>query len=216
MTPHPRIRILLVDDHPLVIEGIIARFEDEESIVVVGQAGSGHEALEQARATRPDVVLMDVSMPDMDGIEAMRQLKMELPEIKVLILSMHDEQEYVVRLMQLGATGYVLKDIGSDELLKAIEAVYQGSTYFSAGISQSLFSRFDEARLTTDELLTKREEEVIKLIAEGECNKNIARILDISVRTVETHRHNIKKKLGIHSAAGLTRYAIENGLVKLT
>lgn len=209
------INILLVDDHPLVRDGIRARLESEPGIHVQGEAQNGQEALEFARSTPPDVVLMDVSMPVMNGLEATKIFRETLPDIRILILSMHDNREYILQLIQSGASGYILKDVGSDELIKAIETVHQGGTYFSSGASQSLFS--DETTTprpssATEGKLTPRESTVLKHLAEGQSNKEIARVLDISVRTVETHRQNIKQKLNIHTAAGLARYAIENGL----
>ncbi|WP_275099850.1 response regulator [Sedimenticola hydrogenitrophicus] len=215
MNEHTPIRVLLVDDHPLVRDGISSRLQEEPHIEVVGQAGNGREAIARAHELCPDVVLMDITMPVMDGLEATRRFKAELPEVRVLILSMHDDQEYIVKLMHDGANGYVLKDVSSDELIKAIEAVHQGSTYLSAGASQSLFNNFHGRPGGHEPVLTRREETVLRLIAEGQCNKDIARSLNISVRTVETHRQNIKGKLDIHTAAGLARYAIEHKLVSL-
>lgn len=214
-----RIRVLLVDDHPLVIDGIQARLEDEGAIDVVGRGGNGQEAIALSQKLQPDVVLMDISMPVMNGLEATRILSEDLPNIRVLILSMHDNREYMVQLIQAGAKGYILKDVSAAEMVKAVETVYQGGTYFSASASQTLFSNFDqpaarEGRKETQ--LTQREQTVLKLLAEGHNNKEIARVLGISVRTVETHRQNIKSKLDIHTAAGLTRYAIEHNLVQLS
>lgn len=214
-----RIRVLLVDDHPLVIDGIQARLENEGAIAVVGRGGNGQEAIDLCRELQPDVVLMDISMPVMNGLEATRILNEQLPSIRVLILSMHDNREYMVQLIQAGAKGYILKDVSAAEMVKAVETVYHGGTYFSASASQTLFSSFDqpvkvEGRQETP--LTQREQTVLKLLAEGHNNKEIARVLGISVRTVETHRQNIKSKLDIHTAAGLTRYAIEHNLVQLS
>jgi two-component system nitrate/nitrite response regulator NarL len=208
------INILLVDDHPLVRDGIRARLESEEGISVIGEAQNGQEALDFVAQRAPDVALMDVSMPVMNGLDATKIFKEQHPEIRVLILSMHDSREYILQLIQSGASGYILKDVSSDELIKAIETVHQGGTYFSSSASQSLFSA-DQPQTQTEEVaaLTPREATVLKQLAEGKSNKEIARILDISVRTVETHRQNIKQKLNIHTAAGLARYAIENGLV---
>lgn len=211
------IRVVLVDDHPLVLDGIRARLEGEPGIEVVATATNGAEALDCAAQQRPDVILMDVSMPVLNGFEATRQLAQAHPEIKVLILSMHDNREYILQLIQSGARGYILKDVSSEEMVKAIETVYQGGTYFSAGASQTLFSRFDEpVNQPGTGALTRREEMVLKLLAEGRNNKEIARLLDISVRTVETHRQNIKSKLNIQTAAGLVRYAIEHNLIQLS
>jgi len=212
-----KIRVLLVDDHPLVLDGISARLEGEDSLEVVGMANDGKQALELAAKEKPDVVLMDVSMPVMNGFEATERFRAEQPDIKVLILSMHDDREYIVKLIKCGAAGYVLKDVSSSELIAAIETIHRGGTYFSSGASQALFSQFEQEQAAPapvqQEALTGRETDVLKLVAEGNSNKAIARELDISVRTVETHRQNIKNKLDIHTAAGLTRYAIENNLV---
>ncbi|MEH6652433.1 MAG: response regulator transcription factor [Motiliproteus sp.] len=210
-----KIRVLLVDDHPLVLDGIQARLTTEPGIEVVGRASNGQEALDQAARLIPDVVLMDVSMPVMNGMEATRRFQTEFPAIKVLILSMHDNREYILQLMQSGAHGYILKDVSSMELIKAVETVFLGNTYFSQSASQTLFNNFDAAPAQTPNL-TKREETVLKLLAEGLSNKAIARELNISVRTVETHRQNIKGKLGIQTAAGLAKYAIEHNLVSLS
>lgn len=212
------IKVILVDDHPLVLDGIRARLEDEPGIDVVGEACNGQQAVEKAQALKPDVMLMDVSMPVMNGFEATRELHERCPEVRVLILSMHDNREYILQLIQSGASGYILKDVSSEEMVKAIETVHQGGTYFSSGASQTLFSRFDEPVSTAQDsgVLTRRELTVLKLLAEGRNNKEIARELDISVRTVETHRQNIKSKLNIQTAAGLVRYAIEHNLVQIS
>jgi two-component system nitrate/nitrite response regulator NarL len=212
------IRVLLVDDHPLVLDGINACLSSEPNIEVVGQANNGLEALELAEALSPDVVLMDVSMPVMNGLEATKELKLRFPDFRVLILSMHENREYILQLIQSGAAGYVLKDVSSKELVKAIEVVHQGGTYFSSRASDTLVRQFDSGRRNSGvddsrPSLTKREETVLKLLAEGGSNKDIARQLDISVRTVETHRQNIKQKLNIQTAAGLAKYAIENSII---
>jgi two-component system, NarL family, nitrate/nitrite response regulator NarL len=209
-----RIRILLVDDHTVVRDGLSACFQSEDHIEIAGHAENGREAIEQYRKLLPDVVLMDVAMPEMDGSEATAILKKEFPQAGVLMLSMHDEPEYVLRLMQAGATGYVLKDASFDELLKAVETVYQGNTYFSAGASKGLLASLSSPE-PDGAPLSPRENHVLGLVADGLCNKEIARSLDISVRTVETHRQNIKKKLDIRTTAGLTKYAIEKGLANI-
>ncbi len=213
------IRVLLVDDHPLVIDGIQARLEDEGGIEVVGRANNGQEAIEAAHNLKPDVVLMDISMPVMNGLEATKVLQQQMPETRVLILSMHDNREYMVQLIQSGAKGYILKDVSAAEMVSAVETVYRGGTYFSSSASQTLFSQFDQPQVAepaSTSVLTPRESMVLRLLAEGSNNKEIAKALGISVRTVETHRQNIKSKLNIQTAAGLTRYAIENDLVQLS
>jgi two-component system nitrate/nitrite response regulator NarL len=209
------VRVLLADDHQLFLEGLNARLEREPGIEVVGQAGNGREALELAHRTHPHVVLMDISMPELNGLEALARFRAELPQVRVLILTMHDNRQYILQLVQSGAAGYVLKEVSSRELVKAIEIVAQGGTYLCAAASQSLFSKFVDGQGPDGEVLTKREQMVLKLLAEGRSNKEIAEALSISVRTVETHRQHVKTKLNIQTAAGLTRYAIEHNLVQL-
>lgn len=203
------INVLLVDDHILVLDGLRARLELENNINVLGTANNGLEALGQSKKLKPDVVLMDVSMPVLNGIEAAKRFQSEQPDIKILMLSMHQDKEYILSLIQAGASGYVLKDVPAAELVLAIETVMRGGSYFSSGASQALFHGQED----TKEELTKRELAVLKELAIGAANKTIAKNLNISVRTVETHRQNLKNKLGIHSAAGLTKYAIENKLI---
>lgn len=210
------IKVLLVDDHVLVLDGLVARLELESHIQIMGTARNGEEALEQAQQLKPDVVLMDVSMPVLGGIEAAKRFREELPDIKVLMLSMHHDREYILSLVQSGASGYVLKDVSINELIMAIETVYQGGTYFSAGASQSLFTVPDkkpDELLGTADSLTRRELDVLVALTSGRTNKEVASLLNISVRTVETHRQNLKNKLDIHTLAGLTKYAIEQGLI---
>lgn len=214
--PVSQIRVLLVDDHPLVLDGIMARLETVASITVVGQAHNGREALQRAEQLTPDVVLMDVSMPVMNGLEALAEFRLRFPGIQVLMLSMHENREYILQVMQAGARGYILKDVSAQELVSAVEAVAIGNSYLSQSASQALFGSAAAPAadtLTSTAVLTPREVVVLKLLAAGNSNKVIANGLNISVRTVETHRQNIKNKLDIHTAAGLARYAIEQGLV---
>lgn len=212
----PNIKVLLVDDHVLVLDGLVARLQLESHIEIMGTAKNGEEALQKAQQLAPDVVLMDVSMPVLGGIEAAKRFREELPQIKVLMLSMHHDREYILPLVQSGASGYVLKDVSVNELIMAIETVFQGGTYFSAGASQSLFTMPDkspDALPSANESLTRRELDVLIALTSGYANKEVARRLNISVRTVETHRQNLKNKLDIHTLAGLTKYAIEQGLI---
>jgi two-component system, NarL family, nitrate/nitrite response regulator NarL len=206
----PTIRVLLADDHPLVTEGIRSCLETYERIEVVGEAATGREALEKAKELLPDVVLIDINMPELNGLDAAELFKEQLPDIKLLVLSMHDNREYISRAVQYGARGYVLKDVSSKEIVIAIEAVNNGGTYFSSGVSEILLANLDEG---TPGPLTTREQVILSMVAEGKSNKLIARELDISLRTVETHRRNVKRKLDLDSTAGLTRYAIEQGLI---
>lgn len=205
-----KIKVLLADDHPLVLDGIRSHLEQHPSIEVVGEATNGLEALDLSLAHKPDVVVMDITMPVLSGIEALSRFTVEQPDVKVLMLSMHDNREYITRVMQAGAKGYILKDVPSEELTKAVLDVYQGKTYFSSNVTDALLSTPGaESRAT----LTEREKTILKYLAEGNSNKHVARALDISVRTVETHRRNIKSKLDVKTSAGLVRYAIESGLV---
>ena len=212
----PNIKVLLVDDHVLVLDGLVARLQLESHIEIMGTAKNGEEALQKAQQLAPDVVLMDVSMPVLGGIDAAKRFREELPQIKVLMLSMHHDREYILPLVLSGASGYVLKDVSVNELMMAIDTVFQGGTYFSAGASQSLFTMPDkspDALPSANESLTRRELDVLIALTSGHANKEVARRLNISVRTVETHRQNLKNKLGIHTLAGLTKYAIEQGLI---
>ncbi|KGK14933.1 response regulator [Vibrio navarrensis] len=208
------IRIVIVDDHQVVLDGFIARLEIEPEIEVVGTASNGLEALDAVRRHKPDVVLMDISMPIMNGIEATRLIKEELPESKVLMLTMHDNREYIMKVMQEGAVGYMLKEISAEKMVQAIKTVNQGSTYFCESVTQTLFTQEIVPAAQRANPLSRREEAVLKLVAQGHSSKKIATLLDISYRTVETHRHNIKHKLDLHSTAELAKYAFEQGLVQ--
>jgi len=199
------IRILLVDDHPLVRDGLRARLEAVPTFDVVGEAGSAQEALDVARVLAPDLVLMDINMRGTNGIEATAAFRAQCPAIAVLILSMHDKQEYVAQAMAAGARGYVLKDAPGKDIVVAIETVMSGGIYYSAGLASQL-----GRTQAQEEALTTREQEVLRHIANGESNKQIARALDLSVRTVETHRLNIKRKLGIEGQAELIKYAVQH------
>ena len=200
------VHIMLVDDHPLVRDGLRARLEAVPHFRVVAEADSGAEALALAGSTRIDLVLMDITMRDGSGIEATARLYANFPDIAVLILSMHDKLEYVTQAMQAGARGYVLKDAPGKDIVLAIDTVMAGGIYYSAAVARQL------ARpATQDNQLTSREQEVLRHIANGESNKQIARALDLSVRTVETHRLNIKRKLGIEGQAELIKFAVQHG-----
>lgn len=205
------IKVLLIDDHPLVLEGIRSVLETYDHIEVVGAESSAKAGLATSKSNQPDVVLMDINMPDMNGIDAIELFKDQLPATKLLMLSMHDSREYISTSTMYGASGYVLKDVSTSEIVTAIEKVAAGGTYFSTGVSQVLMGEQNETGANS--LLTTREQAVLLLVAEGKSNKDVAVKLDISIRTVETHRKNIKKKLGISTTAGLTRYAITHGLL---
>ena len=185
----------------------------------MAEASDGTEALQKARETNPDVVLMDIGLPGLSGIEATRALRKEVPKASVLALTVHNNSEYVLEMIRAGAKGYVLKNTSPSELTQAIVAVYRGDSFFSPGISRVLANEFKARPQRKKNVpisgLTPREEEVLRLIAEGHRNKEIAKRLSISVRTVETHREQIMRKLDIHNAAGLTKYVIAKGIVKL-
>ncbi|MGR3758912.1 response regulator transcription factor [Roseobacteraceae bacterium NS-SX3] len=206
------VRVLIVDDHPMVAEGIQSILESYDDIQVVGSLTDGQEAVEQAAELAPDVILMDLNMPKLGGISATEILLERAPATRILILSMHDSPEYISTALSHGAMGYVLKDVPTDEIKLAIDAVMRGERYLCTGAEGSLKPKDGEAR----EALTGREQTILLELAQGKSNKEVALALDISVRTVETHRKNIKRKLGISSTAGLTRYALEHGVLQGT
>lgn len=207
------IKIIIVDDHQVVLEGFMARLEIEKEIQVVATASNGLEAIDKIKQHLPDVVLMDVSMPIMNGIDATKLIKEELPTVKVLMLTMHDNREYIMNVMQAGAVGYMLKEISAEKMVQAIKTVNLGSTYFCESTTQTLFTEAIIPSAKKTNPLSRREISVLKLVAQGSSSKKIASLLNISYRTVETHRQNIKHKLDIHSTAELAKYAVENGLL---
>jgi two-component system, NarL family, nitrate/nitrite response regulator NarL len=208
---------LLVDDHPVVRKGLSVCLARHEHLVIAGEAADGCEAVAKAKALLPDVVLLDIDMPSMSGLAVSEVLRKELPQVKVLILSMHQRAEYLVRILQSGARGYVLKEAPPEELVKAIETVNAGESYFSPDIARLALNRFVQGNGNGPEVavLTNREQQVLVLVAEGLSNKEIATHLDVGVRTVETHRERIMRKLDVHSVAGLTRFAIAKGMITL-
>lgn len=214
----PRIRILLVDDHPIVRWGIRSCLSRHEQIEIVGEAADGIEGLRLARECQPDVVLTDIDMPNMDGLALAEALRREVPDTRVLVLSMYTNSEYVLRIIQSGAKGYVIKEADTSELLQAIEAVRQGEAFFSPDAARVALNQF--VRAAGDHPgaseLSAREREVLVGIAEGLSNKEIANQLGVGVRTIETHREHIMVKLKIRSVAGLTRFALSKGLVSLS
>lgn len=206
-------RVAIVDDHPMVAEGIQAILESYDDIDVVGTFAAGQEILDQVGAIDPDVILLDLNMPGMNGITVTEMLLERRPETRILVLSMHDSPEYISAALSHGAVGYVLKDVPTDEIKTAIDTVMTGQKYLCTGAKGSLVP---EDGADTRETLTDREQTVLLQLAKGQSNKEVAAVLNISVRTVETHRKNIKRKLGISSTAGLTRYAMEHGVLQGT
>ncbi len=211
-------RILLADDHGVVRKGLRFLLESEPGLEVVGEAADGRQAVNLAAELKPDVVVMDIAMPRLNGIEATRQVVRDRPEVSVIILSMYSDEEYLVRTLTAGAKGYLLKDSAEDELVRAIQSVSQGKPYFSPSISKALledYLRHLQQRGLTDsyDLLTDREKEVLQLLAVGKTNKEIATILDLSPYTVETHRNHIMQKLDLHNTAEIVLYAVRKKLV---
>jgi len=205
-------RVLIVDDHPMVAEGIEAILETYDDIEVVGTRGDGQTVLDQIDILLPDVILLDLNMPGMSGLSATELLLERRPETRILILSMHDSAEYISTAMNHGASGYLLKDVPTDEIKDAIDAVMDGGQYICDGARKSLSS----VAKGDQDPLTNREQTILLQLAQGKSNKEVALALNISVRRVETHRKNIKRKLGISSTAGLTRYALEHGVLQGT
>lgn len=204
-----RTRVLIVDDHPMVAEGIESILETYDDIVVVAQARNGQEAVRFVGEHQPDVVLMDINMPGIGGLSATEIILENHPETRVLMLSMHNAPEYVATALNHGARGYLLKDVPTDEIKLAIDKVMAGERYLCTG-AEGAISTNEDGR----DALTSREQAILLELAQGKSNKDVANDLNISVRTVETHRKNIKRKLGINSTAGLTRYAMEHGVLR--
>ena len=213
-------RILIVDDHALMREGIMAFLKFHDDLEIVGEASNGLEAIEKAEKLRPDVILMDISMPELGGIEATVEIKKRLPDTKILILTQYSDKEYVSRLLKAGVSGYILKQAVGTDLISAIKAVAKGESYLYSSIASKVISGYlgKSAEISVEdpyEKLTDREKQVLKLIAEGHSHKEVAIRLDISVKTVIAHQTNISEKLDLHSRAALIKFAITKGIIKL-
>lgn len=213
-----KLSIVLADDHTILREGLRALLTADSSFEIVGEARDGREAVRCIEKLGPDLLLMDLSMPRMSGMDAIREIKKRYPETKIIALTVHKTEEYLLTTLQAGADGYVLKDATHDELIMAIKNVMGGKSYLSPGVSEKVIEGYLEGKEITRsrsswETLSQREREVLKLIAEGYKNKEIAEDLCISLKTVEKHRANLMKKLDLHNAATLTVYAVERGLV---
>lgn len=206
------IRVVIVDDHPMVTEGIQAILETYDDIRVVGTLANGREAIDEVADLAPDVMLMDLNMPEVGGLSATEIILERRPGTRILILSMHDSAEYISSALSHGAMGYILKDVPTEEIRTAIDTVMRGERYLCTGATAALAPKTADGR----EPLTSREQTILLELAQGKTNRDVAGELEISVRTVETHRKNIKRKLGISSTAGLTRYALEHGVLQGT
>ncbi len=220
-----RITVLVADDHTIVRRGLVSLLSLGESIEVVGEAADGRAAVDLSLQLQPDVVLMDISMPGLNGLEATGRIKKAAPHVKVLVLSAHDNEEYVLQVLRCGADGYLLKNTSSDDLFAAIRSVHAGHSFFTPSVSRIVAEGYVKTShgsapsgqddMQSPGLLTPREREVLQLIAEGNTHQEVADILHISPRTVDTHCNNIMKKLDIHDGTGLVAYAIKNGIVIL-
>ena len=225
MTKHSKkIRILVADDHELVRQGIRGLLLSEPALRVVGEAADGRETITKARKLKPDIAILDIGMPVQDGLEATRQMREAAPETRILILTMHDSDQMVRRVLEAGALGYVLKSDLAKHLIRAVKSVSKGKVYLTPKVSEIVLDGFIKSANESQELgsshsqnqLTDREISVVRLLTEGKANKEIAAALDISVRTVETHRARILRKLGLHSLSGLLNYAFRNQIASAT
>ena len=213
-----KIRILLADDHKLMRKGLRVLLEQQPDLVVVGEASDGREAVAQAISSKADVLVMDIGMPSLNGIEAAGQITQSHAEIAIVMLSMHSDESYVLRALKAGAKGYLLKDSAEADLLRAVHAVAEGKSFFSPAVSKVLLDDYVRKlkRSGSDDpydLLTPREREILQLVAEGKSNKDVAQLLNLSIYTVETHRSNIMEKLNLHGVPELILYAVRKGII---
>ncbi len=206
------IRVLLVDDHRILREGLRSLLERQPDIQVVGEAGDGLEALRKVASLKPDVVVMDIAMPGMDGLEATAHIKKEHPQVRVLVLTQYDEEQFITPLLRAGASGYVLKQAGRREVLQAIRQVAKEGVFLPPQAARQVLKAMQEPQEEPEPHLTPRETEVLRLVAQGKTNREIAALLGISPKTVSVHRSNLMAKLGLHSSVDLVRYAIRKGL----
>jgi len=226
--PKKKIKVVLADDHSLVRDGIKALLEEAEDIQVIGEAADGEEALKKVEGTTPDILIVDIRMPKLNGIETVAKLTQQSPNTKALVLSMHDSEEYVLKSVEAGAYGYLLKDTSREEFIKAIHTIYDGGKYFSGDISPIIVSKYLESiagtpvtapvvkpspSTTSDIKLTKRQKQILEFAIDGKSNKEISEILGKSVRTVEAHRFSLMKKMGVKNLLELSKKAQELGLL---
>ncbi len=211
-----KVKVFLVDDHPAVREGVRSYLTSEGSVSVVGEAADDKEALRKLKKLAPEVVILDINLPGVDGGELARRLRQTLPRVKLIAFSIHASQEYVVRMARCGVHGYVMKDAPTAKLVEAIQRVHKGGLAFPPGMTDAILAPSSKPSAETNAVLTAREREVLVLLADGLANKQVARKLGISVRTAETHREHLSRKLGIAPIATLTKYAIQQGLTPLS
>ena len=213
-----KVRVLIADDHKIVREGLRILLEEHGEIEIVGEASNGEEAVEFSKELSPEIVIMDIAMPLLDGLEATSHIKQANPDTNVLALTMYTTEEYVLQMLKAGASGYLVKTSATADLLAAIKAVQEGEVFLSPSVShvvlRDYLRRSDEKKDGLD-LLTQREKEVLQLVAEGRTNRQVAELLCVSVKTINIHRTNIMTKLDIHKVAGLVKYAIQKGMIKL-
>ncbi len=215
-----KIRVLLAEDHTIVRQGIAALLRTESDMEVAGEASNGLEAIELTKKLSPDVILMDIGMPQLNGLETTREIKKRFPSMKILVLTMHDNEEWIFQILKAGASGYLIKDSAMTDLISALRAVYHGDSYLSPSISKMVIEEYIRKAETgekkgVEDLLSGREREILQLIAEGNSIPQISDLLCISRKTVEAHKAHIMEKLNIHDKVGLIKYAIRSGLTKL-
>ncbi|MCU7814618.1 MAG: response regulator transcription factor [Candidatus Thiodiazotropha sp. (ex Lucinoma kastoroae)] len=212
-------KIIIAEDHNILRAGLKALLTSNPQFEVIGEADNGREAIRRVIDLKPDLVIMDLSMPGLNGMDAIREIKERMPDVKTLVLTVHNEEEYVLASLKAGANGYVLKDATQNELMTAAERVLNGKTYLSAEITEKVVNSYlntnnvNQEPVTRWDTVTQRERQILKLIAEGHTNKSMAEYLCISVKTVEKHRANLMKKLDLHSVSALTTYALEKGII---
>lgn len=207
-----KIQVLLADDHAILRKGIRMLIDSQADMEVVGEAKTGREAIEEAQRLKPDIVVMDISMPELNGIEGTRQICDSLPHTRVVALSMHKDAVYVREILRAGARGYLVKDSEDDDLLRAIRSVHRGEAFLSPSISDAILVDYRRFVSNPIDLLTSREREILAMIAEGKSNKDIANALNLSVYTVESHRGSLMEKLNLHNTGDIVRFGIRNGL----
>ncbi len=212
-----KIRVLIAEDHTIVRQGLCALLRSEPDIEVVGEASDGSEAVEMAERLNPDIILMDIGMRTLNGLDATRKIKKTLPHIRILVLTMYDNEEWIFQILKAGATGYLIKDSAMTDLISAIRAVHRGDSYLSPSISRKVIDDYIRRaeggeKASAADLLSGREREILQLIAEGNSIPKVASLLCISKKTVEAHKNHIMEKLGIHDKVGLIKYAIRKGL----